>query len=114
MQLIKLSFRSASWQPRSVFPLPQSPHRGGSMKPFSTLLLAVFVTALAQAQTPAADMKMLVGRSAIVQRMPFYQPGTYQTIPNTYAGQTVTIIDVKPSAMFAAMPKLTERQMASL
>src|SRR5271166_1525816 len=46
--------------------------------------------------------------------MPFYQPGTYQAIPNTYAGQTVTIIDVKPSAMYASIPRLTARQMASL
>jgi hypothetical protein len=59
-------------------------------------------------------MKTLVGKKAVVQRMPFYQPGTYQPIPNTYAGQTVTIIDVKPSAMYATMPKLTARQMASL
>jgi hypothetical protein len=84
------------------------------MKHFSALLLVVFVAALAQAQTPATDMKSLVGRHAIVQRMPFYQPGTYQTIPNTYAGQTVTIIEVKPSAMFASIPKLTAGQMASL
>lgn len=57
---------------------------------------------------------MLVGRSAVVQRMPFYQPGTFQQIPKTYAGQTVTIIEVKPSTMFAMMPILTAGQMASL
>jgi hypothetical protein len=84
------------------------------MKRFSALLLAVFVAALAHAQTPATDMKTLVGRRAVVQRVPFYQPGTYQTIPNIYAGQTVTIIEVKPSAMFASIPKLTAGQMASL
>lgn len=84
------------------------------MKHLSALLLAVFVAALAQAQTPATDMKTLVGRRAVAQRMPFYQPGTYQQIPKTYAGQTATIIEVKPSTMFAMMPNLTASQMASL
>jgi hypothetical protein len=46
--------------------------------------------------------------------MPFYQPGTYQQVPQTYAGQTATIIEVKPSTMFAMMPTLTANQMASL
>jgi hypothetical protein len=59
-------------------------------------------------------MKSLVGRKAIAQRMPFYQPGTFQAIPNTYAGQPVTIIDVKPSSMYAGIPTLTARQLASL
>ena len=59
-------------------------------------------------------MKNLIGKKAVAQRVPFYQPGTYQTIPDSYAGQTVTIIDVKPSAMYAAMPKLSASQMASL
>jgi len=78
-------------------------------------LLVLFVVATScSAQTQVTEMKSLVGRKAVAQRMPFYQPGTHQQIPNTYAGQTVTIIDVKPSAMFAAMPKLTEKQMASL
>jgi hypothetical protein len=84
------------------------------MKPFSALLVAVFATALVQGQTPTTDMKTLVGRSAVAQRMPFYQPGTYKQIPKTYAGQTVTIIEVKPSTMFAMMPNLTASQMASL
>jgi hypothetical protein len=84
------------------------------MNRFSALLVAVSITVFAQTQTPAIDMKTLVGRSAVVQRMPFYKQGTYQTIPNTYAGQTVTIVDVKPSAMFASIPKLTAGQMASL
>lgn len=84
------------------------------MKHFSALLLVVLVAALAQAQTPVTDMKTLVGRRAVVQRMPFYQPGTYQQIPQTYAGQTATIIEVKPSTMFAMMPTLTASQMASL
>jgi hypothetical protein len=66
------------------------------------------------ARTQVTDMKSLVGRKAIALRMPFYQPGTYQPIPNTYAGQTVTIIGVAPSTMYAAMPKLTTKQMASL
>jgi hypothetical protein len=84
------------------------------MKHFSVLLLAMFVAALAQAQTPASDMKMLVGRSAVVQRMPFYQPGTYNQISKAYAGQTATIIEVKPSTMFAMMPTLTASQMMDL
>jgi hypothetical protein len=36
---------------------------------------------------------------AIAQRMPLYEPGTYKAIPNTYAGQQVTIIAFKPMAM---------------
>ncbi len=74
----------------------------------------ITVASLGQAQKPTTDMNTLVGRSAVLQRMPFYQPGTFQQIPNTYAGQTVTIIEVKPSTMFAMMPTLTASQMASL
>jgi hypothetical protein len=83
------------------------------MNQLSAIFL-VFVTALAQGQTPTTDMKTIVGRSAIAQRMPFYKPGTYEQIPKTYAGQTVTIIEVKPSAMFAMMPNLTASQLESL
>jgi hypothetical protein len=70
------------------------------MKPHFSALLLVAVAALAQGQTPAPDLKSLIGRSAVVQRMPFYEIGTYRIIPNTYAGQTVTIIAAKPSALF--------------
>jgi hypothetical protein len=77
--------------------------------------LVPFTLALSSlAQTATVDLKTLVGRKAVIQRMPFYVPGTYQAIPQTYAGQTVTIIAVKPSTMYAAMPKLSARQMASL
>src|SRR5258708_6973519 len=85
-------------------PTPELSHSSGNIS----------VTGLAQAQTPGTDMKTLIGRGAVAQRMPFYQPGTYQQIPKTYAGQTVTIIEVKPSTMFAMMPTLTASQMASL
>jgi len=84
------------------------------MNHFFALFLAVSIAAFAHAQTPVTDMKTLVGRKAVVQRMPFYQPGTYNTIPKTYAGQTVTIIEVKPSTMFAMMTMLTASQIASL
>ena len=60
------------------------------------------------------DMRPLIGKKAVAQRMPFYVPGTYQAISNTYAGQTVTIIDVKPSALYASMPRLTPAQLATL
>jgi hypothetical protein len=83
------------------------------MKKLPAAILLTCIAACGQAQT-TTDMKMLIGREAVVQRIPFYQPGTYQMIPNTYAGQTVTIIDVKPSAMFASIPRLTAGQMASL
>jgi len=80
----------------------------------STVALTVgFFTVACCAQTQAPNMKTLVGKQAVVQRMPFYQSGTYQLIPNTYAGQTATIVEVKPSAMFAAI-SLTPVQMASL
>jgi hypothetical protein len=44
--------------------------------------------------------------------MPLYEPGTYKAIPNTYAGQQVTIIAFKPMAM----PKiaLNSEQLARL
>jgi hypothetical protein len=74
----------------------------------------LLVVVSCHAQTQVTDMKALVGKKAVAQRMPFYQPGTYQAIPNTYAGQTITIIEVKPSAMYAGMPALTAKQMASL
>ncbi len=84
------------------------------MKSVVRLLVLFVVATSCSAQTRATEMKSLVGRKAVAQRMPFYQPGTYRQIPNTYAGQTVTIIEVKSSTMFTAMPNLTEKQMASL
>jgi hypothetical protein len=48
------------------------------------------------AQQAVTDLRSLIGMKAVAQRVPFYQPGTYKTIPNTYAGQEVTIIAVKP------------------
>jgi hypothetical protein len=53
-------------------------------------------------QQPVSDLNSLIGRKAIAQRMPFYVPGTFKAIPNTYAGQEVTIVAFKPTAM----PKL--------
>jgi len=53
-------------------------------------------------QQPVSDLNSLIGRKAIAQRMPFYVPGTYTAIPNTYAGQELTIVAFKPTAM----PKL--------
>jgi len=65
-------------------------------------------------QNQLTDMKTLIGKKVIVQRMPFFQPGTYTPISNSYAGQTAQIIEIKPSAVYASMPKLTAKQMASL
>jgi hypothetical protein len=48
------------------------------------------------AQQAVTDLKSLIGKKAIAQRVPFYEPGTYKMIPNTYAGQEVTIIAFKP------------------
>ncbi len=86
----------------------------GILLSFIIGVLTVVFAGCGHAQTQTIDMKAMVGKKAIAQRMPFYQPGTYIPISNAYAGQTVTIIDVKPSAMFASMPKLTAKQMASL
>lgn len=61
--------------------------------------LAVLVCATCFAQQAVTDLKSLIGKKAIVQRVPFYEPGTYKTIPNTYAGQEVTIIAFKPIAV---------------
>ncbi len=45
------------------------------------------------------DLRALVGKTAIAQRMPLFEPGTYNRLPEKYAGQTVTIVDFKPLAM---------------
>jgi hypothetical protein len=58
--------------------------------------LAVLVCATCFAQQAVTDLKSLIGKKAIAQRVPFYEPGTYKMIPNTYAGQAVTIIAFKP------------------
>ena len=69
----------------------------------TTLLAATVFCATSFAQQPVTDLKALVGKKAIAQRMPLYEPGTYKAIPNTYAGQEVTIIAFKAMAM----PKIT-------
>lgn len=58
--------------------------------------LAVLVCATCFAQQAVTDLKALIGKKAIAQRVQFYEPGTYKMIPNTYAGQEVTIIAFKP------------------
>jgi hypothetical protein len=58
--------------------------------------LAVLVCVICLAQQGVTDLKSLIGKKAIAQRVPFYEPGTYKMIPNTYAGQEVTIIAFKP------------------
>ena len=77
-------------------------------------LLPLVIAVSCHAQSQVTDLKTLVGKKAVAQRMPFYEPGTYRAISKAYAGQTVTIIDVKPSAMYPGMPTLTVGQMASL
>lgn len=76
------------------------------------IILMVAASCHAQPQIP--DMKGLVGRKAIAQRTPFYQPGTYKETSNDYAGQTVTIIAVKPSATFASFLTLSASVMRAL
>jgi len=61
-----------------------------------------------------AGMKLLVGRKVVVQRTPFYVPGTYQTIPLSYAGQTATIVEVKPASLYGGMDKLIAKYMANM
>lgn len=78
-------------------------------------VVALFAVALScQAQSQVTDLKTLVGRKAIAQRVPFYEPGTYKEISKEYAGQEVTIIAVKPSTTFASMPFLTASAIQSL
>jgi hypothetical protein len=74
-------------------------------------LSAILLCVTCFAQQAATDLKSLVGKKAIAQRMPFFEPGTYKTIPNTYAGQEVTIIAFKPMAMPAI---LSPEQLARL
>ena len=73
--------------------------------------LAVLFCMTCFSQQAVTDLKSLIGKKAIAQRVPFYEPGTYKTIPNTYAGQEVTIIAFKP----ISVPKtLTAQQLARL
>jgi hypothetical protein len=65
----------------------------------SAILVITLFSVSGFAQQPVTDLKSLVGMKAIAQRMPLYEPGTYKAIPNTYAGQQVTIIAFKPMAM---------------
>jgi hypothetical protein len=65
----------------------------------TTFLSLVILPNLSRAQQPLIDLKTLVGKKAIVQRMPLYKPGTFQPISGSYAGQEVTIIGFKPFAM---------------
>jgi hypothetical protein len=79
----------------------------------ATILVAASVfCATSFAQQSVTDLKSLVGKKAVAQRMPLYEPGTYKAIPNTYAGQEVTILAFKPMAM----PKfaLSSEQLARL
>jgi hypothetical protein len=84
----------------------------------SVAAVALSISALAQ-QSPV-ELKSLVGRKAIAQRMPLYEPGTYNMIPKTYGGKEVTIIGFKPLAMPkftlspAALARLTPEQRASI
>lgn len=71
-------------------------------KIFTSLMLLASLTfslGTSSAQEPLIDLKALVGKKAIVQRMPLYEPGTFKPIPNSYAGQEVTITGFKPFAM---------------
>lgn len=78
----------------------------------SAILVITLFSVSGFAQQSVTDLKSLVGMKAIAQRMPLYEPGTYKAIPNTYAGQQVTIIAFKPMAM----PKiaLSSEQLARL
>jgi hypothetical protein len=69
----------------------------------SAILVITLFSVSGSAQRSVTDLKSLVGMKAIAQRIPLYEPGTYKAIPNTYAGQQVTIIAFKPMAM----PKIT-------
>jgi hypothetical protein len=70
--------------------------------------------------TSVSDLKSLVGRTVIVQRMPMFQPGTFNRIPESYAGQKATITAFKPLAMpkialsASALSRLTPEQRASI
>jgi hypothetical protein len=73
--------------------------------------LAALVCATCLAQQAVTDLKSSIGNKAIAQRVLFYLPGTYKTIPNTYAGQEVTIIAFKS----ISVPRtLTAQQLARL
>ena len=52
----------------------------------------------AAVQQTVTDLAALVGKAAIVQRMPLFELGTYKRISQDYAGQKATIIAFKPFA----------------
>jgi hypothetical protein len=80
------------------------------IRQIKVLAIAGALCALGTGQQ-SLDLKSLIGKKAIAQRMPWYEPGTYKAIPNGYAGQEVTIIGFKPMAMpkIALNPELLAR-----
>jgi hypothetical protein len=80
------------------------------IRQIKVLAIAAALCALGTGQQ-SLDLKSLIGKKAIAQRMPWYEPGTYKAIPNGYAGQEVTIIGFKPMAMpkIALNPELLAR-----
>jgi hypothetical protein len=79
--------------------------------------IAIWLGFTSLAKQSGTDLKSLVGRKAIVQRMPLYQSGTYTPIPNTYAGQEATIIGFRPFVMpeiALNSERLTPQQKAAL
>ncbi|HXR75796.1 MAG TPA: hypothetical protein VN737_07470 [Bryobacteraceae bacterium] len=63
------------------------------------VLVALMLAATGVCEEGGLSLKSLIGRKAIVQRVPMYEPGTYKTISSTHAGQEVTIIGFKPVAV---------------
>jgi hypothetical protein len=60
-----------------------------------TLLIALASFGQEQ-QQPVQDLNLLVGKQAIVQRVPLCQPGTYTAVL-AYAGKQAKVVSLKPS-----------------
>src|SRR6266436_5657065 len=65
------------------------------MKKFILTLLVAIVCFGQEQQQPIQDLKTLVGKQVIVQRIPLCKPGSYTTVL-TYNGKVAKIISLKP------------------
>jgi len=61
-------------------------------------------------QQPIQDLKLLIGKQVVVQRMPMCQPGTY-TVVLAYAGKQAQVLSLKPYNM-TRLPETTLNRMA--
>jgi hypothetical protein len=64
----------------------------------TAVILFCQILAFGQADQQITDLKLLMGKSVVAQRIPLFQPGTFNNIPLSYAGQHAIVIGVKLAA----------------